>query len=146
MIDLMVSLSFADVAPTLDVFKKKLKDLRPTPVFFYPYLKRVLEEQWEKQKPQFPMDIKIPKPNRYLLKKDFEPAQIIHLEEPVRMSDGTPIWFEETTNQAYVRLGYDNMDARYICSQKFDMEYIRATCSVTSTLLRNTAHGGTTAV
>ncbi len=120
----MVSLSFADVAPTLGVFEKKLKDLRPTPVFFYPYLKRVLEEQWEKQKPQFPMDIKIPKPNKYLLKKDFEPAQIIHLEEPVRMSDGTPIWFEETTNQAYVRLGYDNMDARYICSQKFDMEYI----------------------
>ena len=140
----MVSLSFPDVDPTLRAFIEKLKDLRPTPVFFYPYLKRVLEDQWEKQKPQFPMDIKIPKPNKYLLKKDFEPAQVIHLEEPVRMSDGTPIWFEETTSQAYVRLGYDNMDARYICSQKFDMEYIRATCSATSVLLRNAAYSGAT--
>lgn len=120
----MVSLSFAEASPVLEDIGKKLEKLRPTPVFFYPYLKRVLETQWKAEQPQFPMDIKIPKPNKYLLKKDFEPAQVIHLEEPVKMSDGTPMWFETTMDQAYIRLGYDNMDARYICKQKFNMEFI----------------------
>lgn len=120
----MVNLSFAEASPILEDVSKKLEKLRPTPVFFYPYLKRVLETQWEAEQPQFPMDIKIPKSNKYLLKKDFEPAQIIHLEEPVKMSDGTPMWFENTMDQAYIRLGYDNMDARYICKQKFSMEFI----------------------
>lgn len=120
----MVALPFDEATTVLEEFDKKLKDLRPTPVYFYPYLKRVLETQWEKEAPTFPMDIKIPKPNKYLLQKDFEPAQIIHLEEPVRMSDGTPMWFENTMDQAYLRFGYDNMDARYICRQRFSMEYI----------------------
>lgn len=120
----MVSVDFAQMSPVLTAFSERFKDLRPEPVYFYPYLKRVLETAWEKEKPQFPMDIKIPKENKYLLKKDFEPAQIIHLEEPVRMSDGTPIWFENTMSQAYLRFGYDNMDARYISQQKFDMEFI----------------------
>lgn len=120
----MVSVGFEQLSPVLSEFGERFKDLRPAPVYFYPYLKRVLETAWEKEKPQFPMDIKIPKPNKYLLKKDFEPAQIIHLEEPVRMSDGTPMWFETTMDQAFLRFGYDNLDARYISKQKFNMEYI----------------------
>ena len=138
----MVSLSFADVAPVLEDFTKEdgyLKKLRPTPIFFFPYLKRVLETQWKKEQPQYPMDIKIPKPNKFLLQKDFEPAQVIHLEEPIKMSDGTPMWFETTMDQAWLRFGYENMDARFISKQKFDMEFIRATCSAISTSVRNAA-------
>ena len=121
----MVSLSFAEAAPVLgDLKENHLKKLRPTPIYFFPYLKRVLETQWEKEAPTFPMDIKIPKSNKYLLQKDFEPAQVIHLEEPIRMSDGTPMWFETTMDQAWLRFGYENMDARFISKQKFDMEFI----------------------
>ncbi len=120
----MISLPFAEASPVLQEVKKKLDKMRPTPVYFYPYIKRVLETQWESEQPKFPMDIKIPKDNKHLLKKDFEPAQIIHLEEPIKMDDGTPMWFESTMDQAYVRLGYDNLDARFICKQKFNMEFI----------------------
>lgn len=139
----MVQLSFADATPVLDELRDvHLDKLRPKPICFYPYLKRVLGTQWEKLKPQFPMDIKIPKPNRYLLQKDFEPAQVIHLEEPLRMEDGTPVWFENTMDQAYLRFGYENMDARFISSQKFDMEFIRATCSATGLYGEKAAHSG----
>ena len=122
----MVAVDFAQMSPMLEEFAKRYDKLRPEPVYFYPYLKRVLTTAWEQEKPQFPMDIKIPKPNKYLLKKDFEPAQIIHLEEPVHMSDGTPMWFETTMDQAWLRFGYDNLDARYLSRQKLNMEYIHA--------------------
>ena len=122
----MVSVDFEQMTPMLDEFKVRYEKLRPEPVYFYPYLRRVLQTAWEQEKPQFPMEIKIPKPNKYLLKKDFEPAQIIRLEEPVRMSDGTPMWFETTMDQAWLRFGYDNLDARYLSKQKLNMEYIHA--------------------
>ncbi len=122
----MLSTSFDQVVPVLDLFKEKFKDLRPKPIYFYPYLHRVLQSAWEKDKPKFPMEIKIPKPNKYLLKQDFEPLQIIRLEEPICREDGSPMWFEETKDQAWLRFGYNNLDARYISNQKFDMEFIHA--------------------
>lgn len=134
----MVDLSFSDAAPIMSDLSERLKHMKPTPIFFYPYIKRVLSEAWEKENPVFPMDIKIPKSNKYLLRKDFEPEYVIHLEEPVKMSDGTPIWFENTMDQAYFRCGYENMDARFVSRQKIDMEFIRATCSATSSM-RNAA-------
>lgn len=120
----MIAIPSTDMSDMISDVKGRLKDLRPPPLYFYPYLKRVLTTQWELEKPQFPMEIKIPKPNKFLLQKDFEPAQIIRLEEPVRMSDGTPMWFSNTMDQAFLRFGYDNLDARYISQQKFSMEYI----------------------
>lgn len=126
----MTNLGYPEAAELLSQIGPKdgsrgmIKKLRPEPVYFYPYLKRVLEAQWELLKPQFPMDIKIAKENKYLLKGDFEPATVIHLEEPVRLKDGTPMWFESTASEAFVRFGYKNCDARYICDSKFDMEYI----------------------
>lgn len=134
----MTNLSYAEAAELLQQIGPKdgssgmIKKLKPQPVFFYPYLKRVLETQWEELKPQFPMDIKIAKANKYLLKGDLEPETVIHLEEPIRMKDGTPMWFESTASEAFLRFGYINCDARYICNTKFDMEYIRATCSAIS--------------
>lgn len=128
----MTNLSFAEATPILEELKNRAVKLRPEPVYFYPYLRRVLIEQYEKLNPSYPMDIRVAKENKYLLKGDFEPQQVIHLEEPVRMSDGTPMWFERTDSEAFLRFGYKNCDARYISDAKIDMEYIRMTCSTIS--------------
>ena len=117
---------FDEVANIAGKFNEAYKDLKPTPVFFYPYLKRVLETRFKELNPQFPMDIKIPKSNKALLKGDFEPEKVIHLEEPLRREDGTPIWFSTTASEMFLRFGYRNLDARYISDAKMDMEYIHA--------------------
>lgn len=122
----MNSLSFNEAIPVLEELKNRAEKLKPEPVYFYPYLKRVLETQFESLKPQYPMDIAIPKENKYLLKGDLEPAKIIHLEEPIKMHDGTPMWFETTAKQMFLRFGYTNCDARYISNVKLDMEYIHS--------------------
>lgn len=122
----MTNLSFGEAAPLISEYVEKMKSLRPEPVFFYPYLTRVLEERWDKLQPQFPMDIKIPKENKYLLKGDFDPEYVIHLDEPIRREDGTPMWFENSSDEVFLRFGYTNCDARYICDQKMNMEFIHA--------------------
>ncbi len=128
----MIELPFAEASDVLGDIKERLKAMKPTPVNFYPYLKRVLNEQYEKLKPQYPKDIKIPKDTAHLLRQDFEPEYVIHLEDVPRMEDGTPMWFETSEDQCWLRFGYNNMDARFISDQKLSMEYIRATCSTIS--------------
>lgn len=120
----MITLNFNEVTTIIPEIIEKVNSLKPSPVFFYPYLTRVLKHQWETLKPTYPQDIKIAKENKYLLKGDFEPEKIIHLEKPICREDGTPMWFEESSSQVYLRLGYTNCDARYICNQKMDMEFI----------------------
>lgn len=120
----MINLAFSDVKKNLDAIGGMDKQLRPPPVFFYPYLKRVLEEDIERNNPEGPVDIKVAPENKYLLKGEFEPKQIIHLDGPVRMDDGTPMWFNSSAGECYLRFGYENLDARKISSLKLDMEYI----------------------
>lgn len=120
----MYDLEFGEIASNITSYNHLMENLRPTPIYFYPFLERVLTEQFNKVKPQYPMTIKIPKPLPYLLKGDLEPAQIIEIPEPLTIGSGVPIWFEDTSKQAYLRFGYRNMDARYIGDDKFDMEYI----------------------
>lgn len=120
----MTNLAFQEMGEMLSVVAKASANIRPSPVFFYPYLKRVLEEDRAETKLTFPCDIKIPKSNKYLLKQDFEPEYVIHLEKPVEMSDGTPMWLGTSEKQIYFRLGYENLDARRISKFKVDMEYI----------------------
>ena len=122
----MIGLSFNEVTDIASEFEEKFKELRPTPVFFFPYLSRILKERFEKLNPQFPMEIKIPKNNQALLKGDFEPAKIITLDKPICRDDGTPMWFESTANEMFLRFGYKNLDARFISDEKMDMEYIHA--------------------
>lgn len=120
----MTNLGFAEASPLITEMTEKAKKLRPEPVYFYPYLKRVLETRFEELKPEYPQDIRIAKENKYLLKGDYEPEKVIHLEEPIRREDGTPVWFGTTSGEAFLRFGYTNCDARYISQVKFDMEYI----------------------
>lgn len=120
----MTNLGFAEATPLLNQMTEQAKKLRPEPVYFYPYLKRVLEERFEQLKPQYPMTIKIAKENKYLLKGDFEPEKVVVLEEPLRREDGTPIWFGTTEGEAFLRFGYTNCDARYVSQVKLDMEFI----------------------
>lgn len=122
----MTNLTYSEAALLLPELATRVNKLKPEPVFFFPYLKRVLETQFETLKPQYPMDIKIPKENKYLLKGDLEPAAVIHLEEPIRREDGTPMWFESSANEVFLRFGYTNCDARYLSDIKMDMERIHA--------------------
>lgn len=122
----MTNLSFAEASPTISELNEMMKEMRPEPIFFYPYLKRVLAERFAKDKPQYPMTVKIPKENKYLLKGDYEPAMVITLNEPLMREDGTPVWFCNSSNEIFLRLGYTNCDARYICDQKMDMSFIHA--------------------
>jgi len=117
-------MDFNEMVTQLDKVAEAAQHIKPAPVLFYPYLKRVLKKDLEETELKFPMDIKIPKSNKYLLQQDFSPEYIIHLEEPVKMSDGTPMWLNTSEKQVYYRLGYDNLDARRICEAKIDMEFI----------------------
>lgn len=120
----MISLTYSDVAPRIVELKKMGSKVRPKPVRFYPYLKRVLDADRENEFPSYPMDIKLAKANKYLLRGDFEPESVIHLEKPVEMDDGTPMWFNSSSPQVWLRFGYTNLDARDICMEKLDMECI----------------------
>lgn len=120
----MVTLGFQEITEQLDLVEQACKKIRPASVLFYPYLRRVLAKDREETQLKFPLEIKIPKSNKYLLQQDFTPEYVIRLEEPVKMSDGTPMWLQTSEQQCYYRCGYENLDARKISSIKMDMEYI----------------------
>lgn len=122
----MTNVAYGEANAMLSVLQDKMGSLRPKPIFFYPYLARVLEQQFQALKPQYPMQINIAPENKYLLKKELEPAQVITLEEPIKDSQGHPMWFESSINEIFLRFGYTNCDARYISTVKMDMEFIHA--------------------
>lgn len=121
----MIDVNFSNLTSFLDVYNHEMEHFKPEPVFCFPYLKRVLNEQFKKLEPtlKFPMEIKLPKEEKDLLAGDFEPKQVIRLEKPILWED-TPIWFESTMEQAYLRFGYKNLDARYISDIALSMECI----------------------
>lgn len=120
----MYEVPFDMVSDNMEKLQAASKKLKPPPVDFYPYLKRVLTERFEELKPEFPQTIKIAKDYAHLMAHDLEPAQVITLTEPITMEDGTPMWFESACKEAYFRPGFDNMDARHIAKTHFDNEYI----------------------
>ena len=119
----MIQLDFNSCAPQVRELVEKCEKMRPAPLRFYKYLKRVLDSDWDRVKPAFPMDIKIPKSNAHLIRGDYEPAYVIHLDKPIMMDD-TPIWFNNSAKAANIRFGYKNLDAREICDLEFSAEYI----------------------
>lgn len=122
----MLALSYAEMTPCVDELKVRCDKLRPAPLRFYSYLHDVLE--WDKANAprKFPCDIKIPKPNKFLLKGDLEPLQIIHMDEAPTLEDGEPFWCNEAAKQIYLRFGFENLDAREMCKLKLDSEYIHS--------------------
>lgn len=122
----MTSLTFAEATPVWSELTNKLKDLKPTPLFFYPYLKHVLETRFEQENPQYPMTVKIAAENKCLLKGELDPVQEIVIPKPILTEEGSPMWFASSARDIKLRFGYDNCDARFISSQKLDMEYIHA--------------------
>lgn len=106
---------------------ERSKELRPKPLLFYPYLRRVMD--WDKRNGAaitFPYTVRIPKSNKELLKGDFEPAYTFTLQEPVCLDDEehTPIWFTETGGGMHLRFGFVNNDARDVSAIPLDQEYI----------------------
>ena len=71
----MISLGFDQASPVLKDLADRVEKIKPEPIYYFPYLERVLTEAWEQGHPEYPMEVKLPKPNKYLLKGDFEPAQ-----------------------------------------------------------------------
>lgn len=122
----MIQLGFSDINQQIDTILDLSVKLRPEPVRFYKYLKRVLDEDWRLGQPSFPVDIRIAKANKYLLKGDYEPAQVIHLDAPILMEDGTPFWFRSSASGVNLRFGYENLDAREISKFQLDMKFIHA--------------------
>lgn len=120
----MTNFSFAEASPVLQQLNRRMENLKPTPLFFFKYLNQVLKTQWDAAAPTYPMEIKIAPSNAMLLKKKFDPEKIIRIEEPLHREDGSPMWFEETKDQAWLRFGYKNEDPRFMSDEKFDMEYI----------------------
>ena len=73
----------------------------------------ILEKQANRS---YPYTVKIPKSIPELLRGDFEPSQIITIEEPVQGLYG-PMWFGDSSHGVALRGGYKNGDSRYICDQ-----------------------------
>lgn len=61
---------------------------------------------------KFPYDVKIPKSIPDMLKGDFEPAKVLHIEKPFECEWG-PMWFGSTTEGIKLRYGNVNGDSRY---------------------------------
>lgn len=120
----MHPIAFNDIVEQVTVVSRAAGSMRPRAVMFYPYLKRVLAQDLEQTHITFPYTVRVAPPNKYLLKKEFDPAYVIELEKPVTMDDGTPIWLQTSERQCFLRLGYENLDARRISNVKIDMEYI----------------------
>ena len=72
-----------------------------------------------KDKPLYPMTIKIPKAQRYLKDGDFTPAQIIMIEEPIKGYDGAPVWYANSGKGVILRFGYVDGDKRYPSTTMF---------------------------
>lgn len=124
----MIDLDFTTMNKIVDDFVEVVKKRKPAPVYYFPYIRRVLTERWDALKPEYPMTIKIPKSNEYLMKGDFEPAYEFVLDKPIMMDledgDPVPMWFGSTAKEAFLRFGFTNLDARFISDRKLDMEYI----------------------
>lgn len=124
----MINLEFDDVNKTLAEYNSIVKNIKPEPLYYFRYLHRVLKETYELQKPQYPMEIHIPKPASYLLRGDFEPAQIITIEKPIMMTlsdkEEVPMWFSTTENQAFLRFGFKNLDARFLSDNILSTDFI----------------------
>ena len=58
------------------------------------------------------------------MRGDFEPKQVITLDSPIVMDDGTPMWFNTSSSEIWLRFGYENLDARKISRIPMNMEYI----------------------
>lgn len=120
----MITLGFDEITNMVEELSKRSADMRPATLRFFPYLKRVLESGAKTALPKYPLEIKIPKANKYLLKGDYEPEYIIRLESPLTLEDGTPFWFRDSSEGVYLRFGYKNLDAREISDVRFDMNVI----------------------
>lgn len=113
---------------TIDNYKEIIEKFKPKPLFYFPYLRRVLTDMYKREQPQYPMTIKIPKVSSELMRGDFEPAYTITLKEPPLMTlgegDPIPMWFENSSNQAWLRFGFRNLDARNLSDEQLSQEYI----------------------
>lgn len=122
----MLSLEYKELSPCIDELSRLSENLKPEPLRFYSYLKRVLAWDRDNLPLQFPHTVKIPKPNKYLLKGDLEPLQTIVLDKPPMMDSDEPFWCNTSEKQVYLRFGFENMDAREMCTERLDGEYIHA--------------------
>lgn len=123
----MLATNFQMFTKMVDQMCERSKELRPKPLLFYPYLRRVL--QWDQENGdtiKFPYTVNIPKSNKEMLKGDFEPAYTFTLREPPKLNDeqGTPIWFTETAAGMYLRFGFVNNDARVVSTVPLNQEFI----------------------
>lgn len=119
----MYELSFQKKYDFSTYYADTIKELKPDPILFFPYIKRVLKERFQDLNPKYPMEIKIPRDTKSLLKGNFEPAHIIKIDKPLMFED-TPIWFETTESETFLRFGYKNLDARFISDIALNMELI----------------------
>lgn len=94
-------------------YKHAMDEFKPTPIYCFPYIQRVLKEEFAKQTPRYPQDILIPQSTEEMLKGNMEPLKVIHLDSPVMWED-CPIWFGDSRKEVFLRYGYVNLDARYI--------------------------------
>lgn len=120
----LYNLDYNVVGQGIALCAKSGERLDPDPIKFFPYVNRVLKESFEQQKPTYPMEVKLPGSTAKLLKGDATPSQIIRINEPILTQDKTPMWFADSKKRVYLRAGYTNRDARYICDQVMDGEHI----------------------
>lgn len=120
----MLTLDFQVIGQQIEKIASLSKELRPKPLLFYPYLKRVLEWDMNHEPITFPYTVNIPKSNKYLIRGDFTPAYTIQLDSVPTMDDGTPIWFNETGGGMFLRFGFVNNDARQVSAIPMNQEFI----------------------
>ena len=113
------------LATAVDAQAEEYNSMRPNPLWFNEYIRRVLAEDEETMKPVYPYTVKIPKDNKYLLRGDYSPEKIITINEPIKTDDGaSSIWTMNSAKRAYIRFGYKDCDPRYICDLSLSSDLI----------------------
>ena len=113
----MLSLDDTLIRNQQSLYKQVFKDGSSAPFLQADFFKKALPKLHSEYAVTYPYTVKLPKSLRELAEGDYTPAREILIEKPIEV-EGTPIWFGDATDIVTLRLGYQNGDSRYICSQE----------------------------
>lgn len=109
----MLKISNSDITTqTLLVEDAYTKGLT-SPLYFDKFISKLSDTQKVSEK-FTPYEVRVGKPIHRLLQRDYEPARIIRVDEPIYDLDGIRCWYGSTLKGITFRgLGYRNGDSRY---------------------------------
>jgi len=110
----MLVLDNSDILQQTNQIEKLYLSGAMAPLYFDKFMQKTMTKLAEAAGEVYPKEIRIAKSLDRLLKKDYEPAQIIRLDKQPMFNGEFPIWFGSSQEEVVFRgAGYKNGDSRY---------------------------------